>query len=213
MQKQIEFTLDEGSAQTVPLVKQLDMDTLTAEALKYRPEMKQMDEEAESTKYEFHAVTRDYFPTVAVTGWYAKYLPDYPVQLQNTWGVGIGATWNLFDGLNTTSRLGELSARLDEKQALLEREKERIVAEVAADYMDLSRAEASLSVAQNALDAATENLKYAQKRYEAAVGTILELLIAETSMVDSQAIQIQAKYGYSISLATLETAVNAPLMP
>jgi outer membrane protein TolC len=43
------------------------------------------------------------------------------------------------------------------------------------------------------------------------VGTILELLIAETSLVSAEAVDVDARYRHEIALARLKVAVNAPL--
>ena len=87
-----------------------------------------------------------------------------------------------------------------------------IVAEVATAFMNLVRAEQNETVADEGLVFAKENFHYAQLRYDSDIGTILELLVAETSLVDADAGQVQARYRYATSLAALQTAVNAPLV-
>ncbi len=194
------------------LVKTLSMDRLTDTALESRPEMRRVRLQEEAALDRLKGLKRDYLPTIGATGWYGRYLPDYPDAIRGAWGYGVGATWNLFDGMSTTYRVKELAARLDQDQARAKRQSQNIVAEVASAYMNLMRAEQNEAVADKGLEFAKENFHYAQLRFDADVGTILELLVAETSLVNADAVQVQARYRYATSLAALQTAVNAPLI-
>jgi outer membrane protein TolC len=113
--------------------------------------------------------------------------------------------------LNTTSKVGELSWRLDQQEALQEKEREAIVAEVASDFKQLVSSENALNVANDALSSAQENSSLAHKRYQASVATILELLVAEASEIEAEGASIQARYQREIALEQLKIAVNAPL--
>lgn len=135
-----------------------------------------------------------------------------PFRKRGAWGFGVGASWNIFNGLATTFRVKELRARLDQEHARAKRQSQNIVAEVAAAYMNLVRAEQNETVADEGAEFAKENFQYARKRYDADVGTILELLVAETSLVNAEAVQVEARYRYATGLAALQRAVNAPLI-
>ena len=208
------FALRE-SGQLVPMVKisaLSSMERLTDFALESRPEMRGSRLLMEAALDRLKEQRRTYLPTIAASGWAGRYLPDYPESIRGAWGYGIGASWNLFDGLATKFRVKELEARFDQAGARLKRQSQNIVAEVASSYMNLVRAEQNETVADEALGFANENFHYAQLRYDANVGTILELLIAETSLVDADAAQVQARYRYTTALAALQRAVNAPLI-
>ena len=207
------FVLQEpvGQAPSVR-VRTLSMDLLTEKALESRPEMRRARLSMEAARDRLKEQRRAYLPTIAASGWYGRFLPDYPDSIRGAWGYGVGANWNLFDGFSTTFRVKELEARMDQQAALAKRQSQNIVAEVAASYMNLVRAEQNETVADKALDFAKENFHYAQLRYDADVGTILELLVAETSLVNADAVQVQARYRYATSLAALQRAVNAPLV-
>jgi len=174
------------------LVKTLSMDRLTDTALESRPEMRRVQLQEEAALDRLKGLRRTYLPSIGATGWYGRYLPDYPDAIRGAWGYGVGATWNLFDGMATTYRVKELEARLDQDHARAKRQSQNIVAEVASAYMNLMRAEQNEAVADKALEFAKQNFHYAQLRFDADVGTILELLVAETSLVNADAVQVQA---------------------
>jgi outer membrane protein TolC len=207
------FALTESASRQPSLrVRTLSMDLLTDKALQSRPEMRRYQFEREAALARLKLQRRDYLPALAASGWYGRFLPDYPAELRSAWSYGLGVSWNLFDGFATTFRIKELEARLDQEEALAKRQSQSIVAEVATAFMNLVRAEQNETVADEGLVFAKENFHYAQLRYDSDIGTILELLVAETSLVNADAVQVQARYRYATSLAALQTAVNAPLI-
>lgn len=206
-----EFALDEGGEQDKTRTSELNLDDLQHKALDHRPEMMREGFSVQAAKYTLQSELRNYLPTVGMQAWYGKYLPNYPDSLRDAWGVGVGISWNLFDGLGTTFRAGELAARADQQEAIFEKERDNISAEVASDFMSLAQSEENLKLADEGQDFARENVRLASKRYQASVGTILELLIAETSLVSAEAVDVDARYRHEIALARLKVAVNAPL--
>ena len=207
------FALKESASREPSLrVRTLSMERLTDQALISRPEMRRYQFQREAALERLKRERSDYLPSLDASGWYGRYLPSYPDALRSAWGYGVGVSWNLFDGMATTFRVKELEARLDQQEALAKRQSQSIVAEVATGFMNLVRAEQNETIADEGLVFAKENFHYAQLRYDSDIGTILELLVAETSLVNADAVQVQARYRYATSLAALQTAVNAPLI-
>jgi TolC family type I secretion outer membrane protein len=207
----VAFELKEPEKYNSPPSSSMDLKDLQNKALQFRPEMKSSEFAVKQARFQLHGVMTQYLPTLSFLGYYGTYQPNYPVEIRTAYSAGLGLTWNLFDGLNTTSRVGELSYRLDQQESLQDREKDSIFAEVASDYKELIRSESQLEVADDALASARENSQLANKRYQASVATILELLVAESSLIESEGAAIQAKYQRQIALAQLRKAVNAPL--
>lgn len=211
-EKQIDFKLKPESAATAaPDSRDLKLDQLTSIALESRPEVKSNSAQVEAARSRFSSAFRDYLPSIGFEGWYGKYLPDYPVPLRDSWGVGAVLSWRLFDGLKTTARVGELGARREQQEALLDRQRERIVSEVASAYTGLAQSESNVQLATDRLTAAQENVRLAQKRYEASVATILELLVAQNALVSAEAFNIDARAQHEIAVASLRTAVGGTL--
>lgn len=209
----LRFALDEtASGPSAPPARSMDLGQLTAKALEARPEMQSADAQIDAARDRLRAEQLGgYLPNFHASGWYGHYLPDYPDALRSAWGFGLGASWNLFDGLGTTFKVKELVARMDQQKALARAQSQAITAQVASAYMNLVRAEENETVTQKALEFAKENFNYARLRYNANVGTILELLVAESSLVDAEAVNVQAHYRYATAVGALEQAVNVPL--
>jgi outer membrane protein len=206
------FVLVEDEDQDKTTSAQMNVHDLTKKALVARPEIKSSNFNVEASKEFMNREITNYLPSVGFQGFYGSYQPNYPDALRSAWGVGLTATWNLFDGLGTVAKVGEFSSRIDQTEAQMEKQREAITAEVARAYLGLVRAESNLDVSNDALKAAVENDRLAKKRYETAVSTILELLVANGALIDAQATAIQAKYEREIAVEQLKISVNAPLV-
>ena len=203
------FTLLSPRESKLIEAEKLSLPKLTALALQNRPEMQSKALHVEAAQMQLHQEVKGYLPTIGIEGWYGKFFPNYFDALGDAWGGGITLKWNLFDGFNTTARVGEFSARVEAQSADLEKEHLDIVAEVANSYMNLSRSLSKIQLAENTLVFANQTADLGQKRYDAGVATFLELLVAQNSLLDAQTAVVQAKFQYEIGLAGLATATNA----
>jgi outer membrane protein TolC len=206
----IDFELSESTVAAASIAG-LDLDRLIADGVQYRPEIGREEAALAQADSTLNGARVSLLPTVQAQGWYGGFEADYPESLRKAWGLGLGASWNFFDGWFTPSRIRELAARRDAARAQYEKERLAVVQDVSNAYLNLGRARQNLDVSEQALGFAKENLDLGQKRYKAGVGTILELLIAETSEFNAEAEELQAVYGLSVAAKELETAVNLPL--
>jgi outer membrane protein len=61
-----------------------------------------------------------------------------------------------------------------------------------------------------AVDSARENLRLAQGRYDAGVGTILDLTDSQLALTNAEADQVRALTDHKLALAALDRAVGRP---
>lgn len=211
MHSRMGFELSDSTQVPNVGTKELSLDHLIDEAMDLRPEIRRDEASLQSAQSSLAGGEISLLPTLQAQGYYGGYLPNYPQSLEKVWNIGLAASWNFFDGLYTPFHIRELSARRDAARAQLEKERLFVEEDVSNAYLNLSRAEQNRDVAEEALVYAKENLDLGQKRYAAGVGTILELLIAETSEFNAEAEELKAVYGLATAVKTLETAVNLPL--
>lgn len=190
----------------------LHLDHLIDRALVARPEIQGRQYTVEAAMAQRFGEMKNYLPTVSLQAWGGRYYSDYPLALDNSWGVAVVGSWHVFSGLETMFRVGQDAAIVDRERAHLEGDRLEIIAEVTRAYKELDRSEKSFDVANEALLASQENLHLAQRRYEADVATILELLTAENSLLSAESSFVTSRYDHEIALASLHRAVNAPLL-
>ena len=80
--------------------------------------------------------------------------------------------------------------------------------EVEQAYISVSEASERIQAAQVAVASAQENFRLAQGRFDAGVGTILELTDAQLALTQTQNAEAQALADYRIAVVRLERALG-----
>lgn len=128
--------------------------------------------------------------------------------LSSTWSVTLAATLNVADGGLTKERVAEAQQRLDQLKAAEAQQRQAIELEVRQAYLNLQSAREEMLVAQALVAQAAEALRIANVRFEAGVGTSLEVLSAQASSSQAEAATSQAQFTYNVARAALERAVG-----
>jgi outer membrane protein TolC len=182
----------------------LDRGQLQEQALAQRPEYKQarlLVGEAEARE---RRAFRDFFPDVNVSGTYGAARAD----MNEIWAIGLELRWTLFDGGNRIARLRETRANIDGAQARVRAVALDISREVEQAFLVVNEAQERIAAAQTAVASAQENFRLAQGRFDAGVGTILELTDAQLFLTQAQNAEAQALADYRIAVARLERATG-----
>ena len=164
----------------------INRDELIAEALRNRPEYRQVKALADSADATVRQTFRDFFPNLFGSGTYGVAgITGFPaadsrstngfIDSGNQWNVGLTLSWSIFDG-------GGKIARYKESKANLE--------------------------AAKAVESAEENYQLARGRFDAGVANIIELTDAQLALTQAQSDQAQALSDYRIGIARLERALG-----
>jgi outer membrane protein len=119
------------------------------------------------------------------------------------WTFGVNVQWAFFEGGKNyyeQNRAGHEVSRIRER--ILETTS-RIEAQVQTFFMDLIEAGERIKVIRGALNEARENQERSRVRFESRVGTITELLDAQTRLSRTEANLNQALADYHLALARL----------
>ena len=80
--------------------------------------------------------------------------------------------------------------------------------DVEQAYIAVTEAAERIGATGKAVESAEENLRLAQGRYDAGVGTILDLTDAQLALTNAQADQVRGLHDHKVFLARLEKAVG-----
>lgn len=132
--------------------------------------------------------------------------PRTPYAGQKNWTVGVMASWSVFGGNAELADMAETSARADAARAGLDaaRAQSRLERDDAARRLTLSLQR--LTLARDAAEQSREAHRLVQKRYDAGLTTIAELLAAETSATGAALAQTAARYAVIDAIATWRLA-------
>jgi outer membrane protein len=132
-------------------------------------------------------------------------------QLNNmvpNWNVGVTLTWPIFQGGMTNGQIREAQANLENIDAQLASLRLQIRTQVDQARLAVRAAKASIGAAVEALTNAQLQLKLAEGRYAAGVGSIIELADAQVAYTNARAQVVQAHFNLSNSRAQLVTALG-----
>ena len=182
----------------------LDRARLGDEALRARPEYRQVRLNAEANEARLRRSFRDFFPDITAGGFYGATRGD----LNEAWEVNLNLNWTIFDGGNRIARYREARANLEAAQQRVRASELDISREVEQSINNVVEADERIQAAQVAVASAQENFRLAQGRFDAGVGTILELTDAQLALTQAQNAEAQALADYRIALARLDRAVG-----
>lgn len=180
----------------------LDRAEVRAEALRQRPEYRQARLRVEAAEAGLKRAFRDFFPDVTGSGSYGGAQPEF----NEVWDVTLSLTWSFFDGGNRIGRYREARASVEASRARVRAAELDIQREVEQALLSVAEAEERIQAAQAAVASAQENFRLAQGRFDAGVGTILELTDAQLELTRAQTTEAQALADYRIALYRLDRA-------
>jgi outer membrane protein TolC len=182
----------------------MDSARLLEQALRQRPESRQAKLQADAADGRVRRAFRDFFPDITGGGFYGAARQD----MNEIWEVNVGLSWTLFDGGNRIARYREAKANVDAALARVKATELDISREVEQAQNNVIEAQERIQAAQVAVTSAQENFRLAQGRFDAGVGTILELTDAQLALTQTQNTEAQALADYRIALARLDRAVG-----
>ncbi|HVI36593.1 MAG TPA: TolC family protein, partial [Gaiellales bacterium] len=192
------------AAALVPVAALADsVESIIAAALRGRPDLAAARSEAEAAHAVIGEVRSAQLPSLnfdATTGrTYATTIPDGA----NSYSLSLGLSIPIFNGF---SRQYDLRAARFDAEAAGARARslrEQVVFQVFSSYYALQTATRRVRTAQDLIASAEQASEVALGRYRAGVGTLLDLLAAQSALASARAQRIDARLSWSVSLAQL----------
>ena len=122
--------------------------------------------------------------------------------------VGINLSVPLFSGFAPTYRIRAAEAQVEAQNTQLERLRLQVALDVWTAYQNLITATQSLRTTADLLNSAEQSERVALGRYKAGVGSILDVLNAQSALASARQQRIQSSFNWNISRATLARAMG-----
>ena len=151
-----------------------------------------------------------YFPTIALFGKQTLYAHNLPRNLMPRTLIGIGFTWNLFDGLNREADIRV--SRLAKETIGLEKEKAKNTLDVMVQeiYSQMQEAQDEVNTLQTTIAMSEELLRIRRKSFEEGMATSTEVVDAEVMLSKVRIAMLLAYYQFDVSLASLCSVCGVP---
>lgn len=190
-----------------------DVEALVAEAQAGRPERKALVARVAAAEAITGAERGARLPQVALTGGYTYANPNRDIvpptaTWEDTWDVGVGLSWSVFDGGRRSANEARARAQADAARQQVRELDRAIRLEVTQRALELRTAEARLAVAERSVESAAESRRVAADRYREGVIPSSELLDAEVAHERAALARTEALAVLRLAAAGLDRAVG-----
>ncbi len=129
--------------------------------------------------------------------------------LTGAWFVTLGVTLLIFDGGITRERIREATLRVEQLTASEAETRQRVEVDVRQAWLALQQANGELTPAARAVEQGREAARLASVRYEAGVGTSLEVISAQAALAQADVALASARFGHHVARNRLLLATGA----
>ena len=180
-------------------------------ALANRPELFQAEAGIEAAKAAVKVAKSGYMPQVAASASNDWSSTSWPGDDNQNWGVGVSVSMNVFDSGVTAAKVNASEASLYKAEETYRQTKDSVQLDVRNNYLSLREAEKRIATSKVAVDSAEEDYRISQLRYQAGVGTNIDVMDAQVALTQAKNNYVQALYDYNTSSAALAKAMGVPV--
>lgn len=185
------------------------MQDAIANALRNRSELTQIQSRTAAAHAAMELAASGARPNVNVSaGFDAGNSGGQSAGISGGWSVTLGVTLSLFDGGITRERVREAQLRLEQLKVLEAQIRQQVELDVRLAWLALQQASGELVSASKAVEQGREAARLAGTRYQAGVGTQLELLSAQTTLAQAELGLASARFRQNLARTRLILATQ-----
>jgi outer membrane protein len=177
------------------------LEQLLDRALQGRADLAARQSELSATEQGIRVAKASRLPTVTVSAGYNTTLNssndlsvlDQFAQRQGG-SVQVGVQLPLFDRGSSSAETQRAQIAQDNARIALQNQQQQVAVEVRRAWLDWQAAGEQVAAADAQLTAAQQSLDATRQRYQAGVGTLLELTQAQSTLAQAQSQQVSARY-------------------
>ncbi|HEY7482692.1 MAG TPA: TolC family protein [Gemmatimonadales bacterium] len=194
----------DSSAAAAPVAQLADsVNAVIATALQGRPDLAAVRAEVAAARAGVTEARAALFPSLGFSATagrtYATTIPDGA----SSYSLSLGLTIPIFNGFARQYDLRAAQFEAEAARARAQSLRNDVVFQVFSAYYALQTATRRVATAEDLLASAEQSNQVALGRYKAGVGSVLDLLAAQTALADARAQQVDARLAWSVSLAQL----------
>jgi len=191
--------------------REIAYDRAFLEAMKSRPEIRQLDAQVQAAQSGVEAAKAGNRPTVAASWDYynSSRLAGGTQKNRNDYNVaGVTVSWPVFDGWLTRSRVRQALIDVKESQLLKEKTAADIALELKTAYLALQSALAQMQSMEDQITLYKDTLAVVDEKYRAGIASRLDQHDAALSYRIAVLNQTQSIYDYLIAKAQFDKATG-----
>jgi outer membrane protein TolC len=179
------------------------VDTLIDLAVKSRPELAASRAQAAAANSQIRVARSAYLPSLGFTGTGGNTRSNISSFQGNSYNLNFGVSVPVFSGFSNQYDVAAASDNYQAAIARTETTKAQVIQQVFNAYYLLRTATNQVRTSRDLLASATKSEEVARERYREGVGTIVDLLIAQSALATAQAQAIDSRWEWRTALAQL----------
>lgn len=202
-----EVALAAANSANIPVGFERDVDALIEEAKLRRPDLQAAAAQLKAAQAGVDAARASGKPSISLSA-STSHTNSAGITSHGS-SVGINLNVPIFSGFAPTYRIRAAEAQVEAQSALLERLRLQVALDVWTSYQNLTTATQSLRTSADLLNSAEQSERVALGRYKAGVGSILDVLNAQSALASARQQRIQSTLDWNVSRASLARAMGS----
>jgi outer membrane protein len=171
-------------------------------ALKARPDLLSLARQIEAQELATKSIKGSYAPSLGVSTSLSDGGADLRALAWN-WSATLGLNWQLFGGGVTDAQLREARANTAILRAQYDLQRQQVRADVEQARLGVRAAKGAIEAAHEAATNARVRLTLAEGRYQAGVGSVIELGDAQVALTAAAGQEVRATFNLATARARL----------
>jgi outer membrane protein len=179
------------------------VDSLINVAVRNRPELASARAQAEAAHSQIKVARSGYLPSLAFAGTGANNASNVSNFSGNTYSLNLGLAVPVFSGFSNHYDVAAASEQFQAAQARTELTRQQIIQQVFTAYYSLRTATDRVRTSRELLASAIQSEEVARGRYKEGVGSIVDLLVAQSALASARSQDIDSRWQWRGALAQL----------
>lgn len=184
-----------------------DLENLVAQARRQRPDLLAAEARINAADAALAGARAGHLPSLSL-GVVANGQKVDNFAASHTGSLGLTLSIPLFTGFATSYRVEAAQAQKDVATAQAERLRLQVAQDVWSAWQSLQTSTQTVRTTADLVTSAEQSDKVARGRYAAGVGTLLEMLNAQSALASARQQRVQALYNWNVARAALAQALG-----
>jgi outer membrane protein len=187
-----------------------NVDELIADALARRPDLASERFRVLAAQSHIRASAIDGLPslTLDASGNRTFYWRNGPDPFSTNWAGALTFRIPVFRGFDTAYQVRKAQEEAETAKATAERTEDQVILDVWSSYYAVQTAVQRVRTTRDLLASASQTTEVTQGRYKSGVGSILDLLTAQSALAEARSQEAQARSLWFLSIAQLAHATG-----
>ncbi len=190
-----------------------DLNSLTGQAFERRPELQAMEYRVKAGDAAVSLAQSNWWPQVYLVGNYLTARPNQRIfptkdEFRDTWDVSLSVSFDVWNWGSTIHQTDQAKAQLAQAEDGLAQLRDGVVLDVTRNYLNLSRGNERIAVAEQGVKQAEENYRVTNAKFKQGLSVNSDLLDAEVALLQARTNHTQALVDYELARAALERAIG-----